>query len=98
MQTTGAMITQKPISLKIDTKILEDLDKEAALGWNKRNWHINQAIRLYLRVMDTRRRVRCSGSMEDKWGYLQELETDLIPECAFWPVLEKYIPSKDSKP
>lgn len=87
------MITQKPISLKIDTKILEDLDKEVALGWSKRNSHINQAIAMYLRVMDARRRIRCAGSMEDKWNYLQELETDLIPECALWPVLEKYIPS-----
>ena len=52
------MVTQKAISLKIDTELLEDLDKEVALGWRKRNNHINEAIRFYLDYQDTCRRLR----------------------------------------
>lgn len=52
------MITQKLISLKIYTDLLQDLDEEARLGWTKRNGHINKAIRLYLDLQDLRRRVR----------------------------------------
>lgn len=62
------MVTQKPISLKIDTELLQQLDAEVALGWTKRNKHINEAIRLYLDYMDTRRRVRLyrGTPMEDE--------------------------------
>lgn len=49
------MITQKPISLKIDRRLLEDLDEEASFGYHKRNWHINQAIALYLEVQNLKR-------------------------------------------
>lgn len=91
------MITQKPISLKIDAKILEDLDKEAALGWRKRNWHINQAIAMYLRVMDARRRIRCAGSVQDKLKQLADLETFVVPEAPSIRVLEKYILSDSLK-
>lgn len=85
------MITQKPISLKIDAKILEDLDKEVALGWRKRNWHINQAIAMYLHVMDARRRIRCCGGVQDKLKQLEELESFVVPEAPSIQVLEKYI-------
>lgn len=85
------MITQKPISLKIDAKILEDLDKEVALGWRKRNNLINQAIAMYLRVMDTRRRIRFAGSVQDKLKQLADLETFVVPEAPSIRVLEKYI-------
>lgn len=91
MQTPGAMITQKPISLKIDAKILEDLDKEVALGWSKRNSLINQAIAMYLRVMDARRRIRCAGSVQDKLKQLEDLESFVVPEAQSIRVLEKYI-------
>lgn len=53
------MITQKPISLKIDTELLQELDAEVALGWRKRNCIINQAIRLYLSLQDCRRTFKC---------------------------------------
>lgn len=85
------MITQKPISLKINAKVLEDLDKEVALGWSKRNSHINQAIAMYLRVMDARRRIRCAGSVQDKLKQLEDLESFVIPEAQSIRVLEKYI-------
>ena len=91
MQTPGAMITQKPISLKINAQVLEDLDKEVALGWSKRNSHINQAIAMYLRVMDARRRIRCAGSVQDKLKQLEDLESFVVPEAQSIRVLEKYI-------
>lgn len=55
------MITQKPISLKIDLNLLEELDKEAALGWKKRNALINEAIRMYLDAKDAYRHDRCTS-------------------------------------
>lgn len=71
------MITQIPISLKINTQLLHDLDEETRLGWAKRNGHINNAIRLYLEVQDLRRRVRACPSERD--GLIQEfLRENLI--------------------
>lgn len=60
------MVNQKAISLKIDYGILEDLDREASLGWRKRNSHINEAIRFYLEYRDTVRRIRSYGDPKDK--------------------------------
>lgn len=67
------MVTQKAISLKIDCSLLEDLDKEVALGWRKRNSHINEAIRFYLDYKDTYRRYR-SYSVEER----SRLRDDLL--------------------
>lgn len=64
------MITQKAISLKINTDLLEDLDKETRLGWIKRNGHINRAISLYLETQDLRRRVRACPQSRD--GLIQD--------------------------
>lgn len=91
------MITQKPISLKIDASILEDLDKEVALGWRKRNNLINQAIAMYLRVMDARRRIRCAGSIQDKLKQLEDLESFVVPEAQSIRIAEKYILSEASE-
>lgn len=54
------MVTQKAISLKIDTKLLQDLDAEANLGWKKRNAIINEAVKFYLDAKDTSRRLKLS--------------------------------------
>lgn len=97
MQITGAMITQKPISLKINTKILEELDKETGLGRGTRNWHINQAIAMYLRVIDARRRIRCCGGVQDKLKQLEELESFVVPEAQSIRIMEKYILSETSE-
>lgn len=78
------MVTQKAISLKIDTKLLQDLDKEASIGWNKRNTLINQAIALYLELMDTRRRVKCYGNEEDKKDEANQWLRKRFPETAEW--------------
>lgn len=73
------MITQKAISLKLNKQILEELDKEASLGFHGRNWHINQAVRMYLRVIDSRRLIGCLGSKEDQLGELRGLLEELLP-------------------
>lgn len=73
------MVTQKPISLKIDTELLQELDEEARLGWRKRNCIINQAIALYLSLQDCRRRVKCIGDPDAK-----------VDEVYYW--LERYFP------
>ena len=78
------MIRQKPISLKIDFELLEQLDSEAALGWRKRNWHINQAIRIYLSLQDTRRLYNCVGSDRNKAEVLNSWLRDQFPEAATW--------------
>lgn len=74
------MITQKPISLKLNMQTLEALDQEASLGWAKRNWHINQAVVMYLKVIDERRRIHCLGSKEEKLKAMKDLLAELVPE------------------
>lgn len=64
------MVTQIPISLKINIDLLHELDEETRLGWTKRNGHINKAIRLYLEIQDLRRRVRACPSERD--GLIKE--------------------------
>lgn len=60
------MITQTPISLKIDSYLLEEIDREVSLGYKKRNRIINEAIRMYLDAKDTKRRWKLATSIEDK--------------------------------
>lgn len=49
------MVTQKPISLKINCSVLERLDKEAEGTWKSRNKLINEAIDMYLDLLDAKR-------------------------------------------
>lgn len=78
------MVTQKPISLKIDTEILEELDTEVSTGWHKRNWHINQAIKIYLELQDCRRLCRCVGSDANKREVINRWLRERFPEAATW--------------
>lgn len=78
------MVTQKPISLKIDTELLQELDAEVALGWRKRNCLINQAIRLYLEVQDLNRRIGCCHSASLKHDELERFFRNRIPNAATW--------------
>ena len=57
------MITQKPISLKIDLDLLEQLDQEVELGLKKRNTVINDAIRLYLEYKDAYRHEKYANTV-----------------------------------
>lgn len=76
------MVTQKPISLKIDTSLLQDLDDEVRLGWRKRNWHINQAISLYLEVQDLNRQLR--GRPDQKQDAVERFLRHRVPNGANW--------------
>lgn len=78
------MVTQKPICLKIDNELLELLDAEVALGCPKRNWHINQAIRIYLKLQDTRRLYKCVGSDKIRKDVLNSWMREQFPEAATW--------------
>ncbi len=78
------MITQKPISLKIDTCLLQDLDEEVRLGWRKRNWHINQAIALYLEVQDLNRRLKFYQGAALKHDEVERFLRRRVPNGANW--------------
>lgn len=60
------MVTQKPISVKLDFGTLARLDAECNLGWRKRNGHINDAIDFYLEYRDTLRRIRSHSDLRGK--------------------------------
>lgn len=79
------MITQKAISLKIDTKLLEDLDAEVNLGYRSRNGNINRAIACYLSLEDAKRRVKYCYGLEEKRQILDEWLRKWFPESAYWP-------------
>lgn len=79
------MVTQKAISLKIDTKLLEDLDAEVDLGWKKRNTHINRAIACYLSLQDAKRRAKCCSELEVKRQILEEWLREWFPGAAYRP-------------
>lgn len=69
------MVTQKPISVKIDYQLLDELDKEVELGHRKRNAHINEAIRCYLDMRDTARRYRAYITQKDRDKVLNEFKS-----------------------
>lgn len=78
------MITQKSISLKIDTELLQELDAEVELGWRKRNNVINQAIKLYLSLQDCRRTVMCIGNADAKVDEVHTWLKKNFPEAVPW--------------
>lgn len=71
------MVTQKAISLKIDTGLLEELDAECVTSLRKRNWHINRAIHVYLDLLDSRRLYKCT---DDKDGVFKRFIREFYPE------------------
>lgn len=73
------MITQKAISAKIDCDLLRELDEETSLGYSKRNTHINAAIRLYLRYVDTRRMMRATRDRCQQEKILDEFIRHFFP-------------------
>lgn len=81
------MVTQKAISLKIDTKLLEDLDAEVATRWRtKRNTLINIAISCYLELQDARQRARTYGNPDDKKRVINDWLKNRFPEAADWQI------------
>ncbi len=49
------MVTQKPISLKLNYSTLEELDLECYVSGRKRNAVINDAIKMYIAIKDLAR-------------------------------------------
>lgn len=63
------MVNQTAISLKIDSWVLQELDKEVAASGKRRNRIINEAIALYIKYQDARRYDRCcrhEGNQPDR--------------------------------
>lgn len=60
------MITQTPISLKIDSAVLERLNEEAKDSWKSRNKLINEAVEMYLELMDVQRYQRLQDTQDRK--------------------------------
>lgn len=78
------MVTQKPISLKIDTYLLRNLDKEVQIGFRKRNWHINQAIEIYLELQDLNRSLRDYQDPTIKRDAVERFLRHRCPNGASW--------------
>lgn len=57
------MITQKPISLKINVELLKKLDEELSHDWKSRNACINEAISVWLELRDAKRHERYANSV-----------------------------------
>lgn len=74
------MITQTPISVRIQSNLLKDLDIEASLGYRKRNALINDSVRFYLKYKDARRRTRCYENLTDRFKIEREFIKELFPE------------------
>ena len=74
------MITQTPISVRIQSDLLIDLDNEASLGWRKRNSLINDSVRFYLKYKEARRRIRCFENITDRLKILKEFLNEEFPE------------------
>lgn len=78
------MVKQKPISVKMEYDILEALDEECRTGWMKRNRHINEAVRFYLDLKDTQRRVKCRYSRQEKLDLIEDFNKKWFPEVLAW--------------
>lgn len=55
------MITQKPLSVRIDLGTLEDLDNFCYAADAKRNMVVNRAINEYVRLLEIFSRCACCG-------------------------------------
>ncbi len=56
------MITQKPISVRIDYGVLEAIEKEQEISCHNRNRIIHDALIMYLQWRDMCRRINCGSS------------------------------------
>lgn len=80
------MITQKPISLKIDTAVLEKLDEEASTTWKSRNRLINEAVEMYLELIDAQRYQRYQDKTDRKVSEqaLRFIKRHLVPNVQYF--------------
>lgn len=80
------MITQTPISLKIDTAVLERLNEEAKDTWKSRNRLINEAIDTYLELKDAQRWQRLQDKTDRKVSEqaLRFIKKHLVPNVQYF--------------
>lgn len=75
------MVTQKPILVKLDIRVALDLDAEVALGHVKRNRAINDAVKIYLDMIERVRRARALGvttlGLDDMRDFLERWHRQL---------------------
>lgn len=63
------MITQKPISARLDYDRLQDIEQEKFITGLSTNRIINEGVMVYCRIMDARRRYKMYGR-EREWNEL----------------------------
>ena len=80
------MITQTPISLKIDTMLLEKLNDEARDTWKSRNKLINEAVETYLELKDAQRYQRYQDKTDRKVSEqaLRFIKKHLVPNVQYF--------------
>lgn len=80
------MITQTPISLKIDSAVLDKLNQEAEHTWKSRNKLINEAVEMYLELMDAQRYQRYQDKTDRKVSEqaLRFIKKHLVPNVQYF--------------
>lgn len=77
------MVTQKPISARINTTTLAVIDQEVFVSGTSRNRILNEGGLLYCQLQDLRRRLRCY-QVGDREACLEQFFRRFIPELARW--------------
>lgn len=62
------MVTQKPISARIDKKLLQELELEASLGNMTKNKILNRALAMYLDFLDTQRVCSMLSDLDERYA------------------------------
>lgn len=80
------MITQTPISLKIDSALLDKLNAEAQDTWKSRNKLINEAVEMYLELKDAQRYQRYQDKTDRKVSEqaLRFIKRYLVPNVQYF--------------
>ena len=66
------MVTQKPISVRLDNDVVYLLEQETFVSAYTKNRLINRAIRLYCAMVDTDRRYHMSKEGADAWEEIRK--------------------------
>lgn len=77
------MVTQTQISIKIDCKLLQDLDGECLVTAQTRNDYINRAIRQYQEIRDSRRSYKCIDGLDKRRRILERWLQEYFPEAYY---------------
>lgn len=75
------MVNQKPISMRIDERILAQVDQEAFTSGTPRNRILNKGAALYVELQDLRRRLRYYDG-KDSEALLEQFFRRFVPELA----------------